>query len=343
VLATGGGVEACGALLPTGAVTMGWFSDVLLHAAASATSVTSPTACMVVGIDYAYNATGGPMRDLKGKVAVVTGAASGIGRAMAERFAREGMKVVLADVEEKPLSEAVEAIGKGGAEVVGVRTDVSKWDDVDALARKTVDRFGAAHVLCNNAGVAVGGFTWETSLSDWQWTFAVNQWGVVHGIRAFVPQMIKQGEGHVVNTASMAGLTSAPGMSAYAATKHAVVAISECLHHELTLAAGGKVRVSVLCPGWVKTNIADAARNRPTGNPGTPMAQQPQHIQTMDAMVRHALSTGLEPADVAEHVLRAIVEERFWILTHPKMKKAVERRVQGIVDGTNPTFDPEHF
>ncbi|HEX8789344.1 MAG TPA: SDR family NAD(P)-dependent oxidoreductase, partial [Polyangiaceae bacterium] len=138
------------------------------------------------------------MRDLKGKVAVVTGAASGIGRAMAERFAREGMKVVLADVEEKPLAEAVEAIGKGGADAVGVRTDVSKREDIEALARKTFERFGTAHVVCNNAGVGAGGLGWQQALSDWEWTIGVNLWGVIHGVRAFVPRMVEQGEGHVV-------------------------------------------------------------------------------------------------------------------------------------------------
>src|ERR1019366_5622775 len=170
------------------------------------------------------------MRELRGKVAVVTGAASGIGRAMAERFAREGMKLVLADVQEKALSEARDAIASGGVEAIAVPTDVSKWEQVDALAKRTFEAYGAAHVLCNNAGVGVGGVAWEMSGADWDWVVGVNQWSVVHGIRAFVPRMIAQGEGHVVNTASMAGLVTAPGMSVYCATKHAVVAISECLH-----------------------------------------------------------------------------------------------------------------
>ena len=208
------------------------------------------------------------MRELRGKVAVVTGAASGIGRAMAERFAREGMKVVLADVQEKPLAEAREASAAAGAEVIAVPTDVSKWEQVEALARRAVEAFGAAHVLCNNAGVAVGGVAWETPVADWEWILGVNQWGVVHGIRAFVPRMIAQGEGHVVNTASMAGLVSAPGMSAYCATKHAVVTISECLHHDFAITGNaGTMHVSVLCPGWVKTNIAESVRNRPGASP----------------------------------------------------------------------------
>jgi NAD(P)-dependent dehydrogenase (short-subunit alcohol dehydrogenase family) len=280
------------------------------------------------------------MRDLKGKVAVVTGAASGIGRAMAERFAREGMKVVLADVEEKPLALAVQAIAGKGAEALGLRTDVSKWEDVEHLSRKVYERFGAAHIVCNNAGIGTGGLSWEQPLADWEWTFGVNLWGVIHGIRAFVPRMIEQGEGHVVNTASMAGLGGAPGLSAYCATKHAVVGISECLHHELLLAAGGKVKVSVLCPGFVKTNIGDADRNRPAASPAKPIAERPPHEQAMDAMMREALSRGIPPSEVADQVLAAVVQERFWILTHPKMKKAVEVRTRGIVEGHSPEFDP---
>jgi NAD(P)-dependent dehydrogenase (short-subunit alcohol dehydrogenase family) len=280
------------------------------------------------------------MRDLKGKVAVVTGAASGIGRAMAECFAHVGMKVVLADVEEKPLAAAVASLTASGADVCGVRTDVSKPEEVERLAQRAYERYGAAHVVCNNAGVGTGGLSWEQPLGDWEWTFGVNLWGVIHGIRAFVPRMIEQGQGHVVNTASMAGLGGAPGMGAYCATKHAVVGISECLHHELTLAAEGKVKVSVLCPGFVKTNIADAHRNRPAANPGKPAAQMSPQEQAMDAMMRDALSRGIAPSDVADQVLSAIVEERFWILTHPNMKKSIEVRTRGILEGRDPQFDP---
>jgi NAD(P)-dependent dehydrogenase (short-subunit alcohol dehydrogenase family) len=279
------------------------------------------------------------MRQLRGKVAVVTGAASGIGRAMAERFAREGMKVVLADVQEKPLAEARDAMARAGAEVLAVPTDVSKWEQVDALANRTFETYGAAHVLCSNAGVGVGGFAWEMSGADWDWVVGVNQWSVVHGIRAFVPRMIAQGEGHVVNTASMAGLVTAPGMSVYCATKHAVVAISECLHLDLALTGNAsKVKVSVLCPAWVKTNIADAERNRPASSP-PPTAPSPQ-AQMMAGMVRAAIAGGIPAEEVAEQVLQAIVEERFWVLTHPVTKKAVEKRMRGIVEGKAPEFDP---
>lgn len=280
------------------------------------------------------------MRDLKGKVAVVTGGASGIGLAMAERFAREGMKVVLADVEEKALESAVGSIAKSGTDAWGVRTDVSRREDVEALARKVFERFGTAHVVCNNAGVGAGGLSWDQPLSDWEWTLGVNLWGVIHGIRAFVPRMVEQGHGHVVNTASMAGLVSAPGMGAYCASKHAVVAMSECLFHELSLVTGGKVKVSVLCPGWVKTNIADAARNRPASLPGKTAAQRAPQEQMMEAMMRQAIASGIPAGEVADQVLAAIHEERFWILTHPKMKKAVEVRERGILEGLDPKFDP---
>jgi len=278
------------------------------------------------------------MKNLKGKVAVVTGAASGIGRAMAERFAREGMKVVLADVEERPLGEARDAIAKGGAEAISVRTDVSKAGEVDDLARRTFEAFGGAHVVCNNAGIGTGGLMWEVPRSDWDWILGVNLLGVVNGIRAFVPRMIEQGEGHVVNTASIAGLLSAPGMGAYCATKHAVVAMSECLHHDLTLAAGGKVKVSVLCPAWVKTRIADADRNRPASAPKA-QGGAPQQ-QMMETMIRAAIESGIPPEAVAEKVLQAILAEKFWILTHPKTKKAVEQRMTGILEDRIPEFGP---
>jgi NAD(P)-dependent dehydrogenase (short-subunit alcohol dehydrogenase family) len=280
------------------------------------------------------------MRELSGKVAVVTGGASGIGRAMAERFAREGMKVVLADVEEGPLRAACDAISRGGAKVIAVRTDASKADQVDALAARTFEAYGGAHVLCNNAGVAVGGPCWATPLADWEWVVGVNMWGVVHGIRAFVPRMIAQGEGHVVNTASMAGLVGAPMMGPYCATKHAVVGISECLHHDLAMTGAAGVHVSVVCPAWVRTSIADSHRNRPAESlrPGGKTIS-PQEEMFQQA-VRSAVASGIAPEDVAEQVLQAVVEERFWVLTHPMTKKAVENRTRGIVEGAAPRFEP---
>jgi NAD(P)-dependent dehydrogenase (short-subunit alcohol dehydrogenase family) len=280
------------------------------------------------------------MRELRGKVAVVTGAASGIGRALAERFAREGMRIVLADVEEKPLAEARDALAATGAEAIAVPTDVSHRAQVDTLAARAFDAFGAAHVLCNNAGVVAGGPTWEVALEDWEWVLGVNLWGVVHGMRAFVPRMIAQGEGHVVNTASIAGILSAPFSAPYCATKHAVVAISECLHHDLETTQAGKVKVSVVCPAWVKTNIADAARNRPPAlSRATGGGARSPQAEALDGMLRAAVAGGIEPADVAEQVLAAIVEERFWVLTHPKTKKAVERHTRDILEDRVPHFD----
>ncbi len=283
------------------------------------------------------------MRDLRGKVAAVTGAASGIGRALAERFAREGMRVVLADVEEKPLAEARTAIAQLGAEAIAVTTDVSNRWQVEALARRAVEAFGTVHVLCNNAGVVAGGPVRALSQEDWDWVVGVNLFGVIHGVRAFVPRMIEQGEGHVVNTASIAGLLSVPFSAPYCATKHAVVALSECLHHELAAAAGGKVKVSVLCPSWVKTNIADAARNRPPRPSRSREGSRSPQEAKLEGFLRTAVSGGLEPADVADQVCSAIVEERFWVLTHPKTKKAVERHTRDLIDDRLAEFDWSKF
>jgi NAD(P)-dependent dehydrogenase (short-subunit alcohol dehydrogenase family) len=276
------------------------------------------------------------VKNLKGKVAVVTGAASGIGRAMAERFAREGMKVVLADVDEKLLGEVCDAIAKSGAEAIAICTDVSSAEQVDALARRTFDAHGAAHIICNNAGVGPNGLIWEVPLADWNWIVSVNLMGVVHGIRAFVPRMIEQGEGHIVNTASIAGLLSVPRSGAYCATKHAVVAMSECLHHDLALAAGGKVKVSVICPAFVKTRIWDVNRNRPTSAHGGVRTRQDE---TFEAMTRAAVDAGISPEVVAENVLQAVVADKFWVLTHPKTKKLVEKRMTGILEDLAPVFE----
>ena len=202
------------------------------------------------------------MEDLQGKVAVITGGASGIGRAVADRAAADGMKIVLADIEEGPLKEAVDDLTGNGAEALGVVTDVSEAASVQTLRDRALDRFGAVHLVHNNAGIGLGGPIWEVSEADWRWILGVNLWGVVHGVATFTPLLIEQGEGHIVNTASVAGLIAAPFLGPYNATKQAVVAISETLFKDLQT-VGAPVGVSVLCPGFVQTRIAESERNRP--------------------------------------------------------------------------------
>jgi NAD(P)-dependent dehydrogenase (short-subunit alcohol dehydrogenase family) len=250
------------------------------------------------------------VQDFQGKVAVVTGGASGIGCALARRFASEGARVVIGDVESAALDRAVSELRDSGAEVEGVVTDVTDPAQMQALADAAVARFGGVHVFCNNAGVGGGGLSWEMPLSTWEWVIGVNLWGVIHGVRAFVPLLMQQTEAHIVNTASVAGLVAAPFMGPYNASKHAVVAISETLHHELAMTAP-QVKVSVLCPGWVNTNIAESARNRP------------EHLQDgalpdgdMAGVLRGFIENGMPPEAVAGKVLDAVREERFWILTH---------------------------
>ncbi|MBX3157019.1 MAG: SDR family NAD(P)-dependent oxidoreductase [Deltaproteobacteria bacterium] len=279
------------------------------------------------------------MKQLQGKVAVVTGGASGIGLAMAARFARDGMKVVLADIEEPALEAARAELAGAGADVLAVRTDVADAASVTALAEATFARFGTAHVVCNNAGVGAGGFSWQGTLADWKWTIDVNLWGVVHGIRAFVPRLVEQREGHVINTASMAGLLSVPGLAPYCVTKHAVVTLTECLHHELALFSGGTVHASVLCPGFVKTRIMHSERNRPAELTAPAHAQAPHEVMMQERM-KAAVEAGIPAEQVADAVVRAILEERFYILTHPEAKPAIERRAREILDEKSPTFDP---
>lgn len=276
------------------------------------------------------------MKEFKDRVAVVTGGASGIGRAMADRFAAAGMNVVLADVEESALRTAEADLRSQGATVLGVPTDVAKAESIENLAKKTLDAFGGVHVVCNNAGVG-GGFgpSWTQPLQNWEWGFGVNLWGVIHGIRTFVPIMLKQDtEGHIVNTASMAGLLSSPFMSVYDATKFAVVTISESLHLELAMQQA-KVKVSVLCPGFVNTNIATSDRNRPVQlQPGEQQFSESE--MAFASMMFAGIAAGTPPAEVAEKVFAAIQNEQFYIFSHPEFLTAVRTRMETILEQRNP-------
>ena len=275
------------------------------------------------------------MKEFKDKVAVITGAASGIGRAMAERCVQEGMKVVLADMELASLTKTEESMKASGATVLAVRTDVSQARDIESLAQKTLDAFGAVHLLCNNAGVWTGASVWESTIADWEWVMGVNLWGVIHGVRVFVPIMLAQEtECHIVNTASIAGLLSGPGLGVYKVTKHGVVTLSETLHHEL-VERGAKVKVSVLCPGVVNTRIMQAARNRP-GRLPTKEPLHPASLARWEAL-RQLVPAGMPPAQVAEAVFNALRKDQFYIFTHPEDKQHVRTRMEDILQERPPT------
>ncbi len=276
------------------------------------------------------------MQELKDRVAVITGGASGIGLAMAKRFAREGMKLVLADIEEDALRKVEQEFRKAGVPVLAIRTDVSRSHDVERLAEKTLATFGAVHLVCNNAGVGPGGVVWESTVADWEWVLGVNVWGVIHGVRVFVPIMLRQDTPcHIVNTASVAGLLSVPGMGIYCVSKHAVVTLSECLHHDLA-ERGSKIGVSLLCPAFVPTGILDSERNRPAllRNPSRARTAEDQ---AREDQMRHAVQSGRVSADmVAEMVLDGIREERFYIFTHPRIKAAIQVRMEDVLNERNP-------
>ena len=279
------------------------------------------------------------MKDVNGKVAVVTGAASGIGRGMCEAFVQAGMRVVLADVEQKALERTTQTLRAGGADVHAVVTDVSKPAQVEALAAETVRRYGAVHVVCNNAGVAAETMpSWSGTLDDWNWVLGVNLMGVIYGVRTFLPILINQGAGgHIVNTASLAGLVTG-GNTAYAVSKFGVVALSEGVYLELKQ-GGFLPSISVLCPGPVDTNILDCARNRPPELSDTVPMTGPV-VDAFREWFREQLKQGLNPRQVGEQVLAAICEDRFYILTHPDWNQFVERRMQSILAGENPSLLP---
>lgn len=275
------------------------------------------------------------MESLSGKTAVVTGAGSGMGKAFAERFGRAGMNVVLADVEQPKLDEAVAELTAAGVPAIGVATDVTDGTAVDRLRDAAIERFGRVHVLCNNAGVAGtgplgGSFVNE---AEWRWVLEVNLWGVIHGHRAFLPHLVEHGDGHIVNTASMAG--HFPGHSAYSASKWAVVAITEGLYQDQRLQASG-VGVSCLCPGWVNTAIMDSARNRPEWAAPRGVHEPSPTEAMMEAYVRDQIRSGMEPAKVADLVHDAILSNTFWIFTDLQMVAALQSRFDAVLHATNP-------
>ena len=278
------------------------------------------------------------MDQFENKVAVITGGGSGFGREFALKGAALGMKLVLADVDVKGLAETVEMVRNLGAQALGVPTDVSDAEQVDALARATLDTFGGVHLLFNNAGVGTGGFVWESSANDWAWVFGVNVMGVANGVRAFTPLMLEQNEpAHIVNTASVAGFLASPAMGVYNASKHAVVALTETLYHDLAI-VGGPVGCSLLCPAFVPTGIAQAERSRPEGlRNDSPLTVSQQMA---DRQLTKAVESGRVSAkDVAEMTFDAVREQRFYVLTHPKILASVQLRFDDVAQMRNPT-DP---
>jgi NAD(P)-dependent dehydrogenase (short-subunit alcohol dehydrogenase family) len=280
------------------------------------------------------------MKQFEGKTAVVTGAASGIGRALAERFAQARMQVVLADIEKDALDRTVQEFEQRQHRVIGVVANTMIRDSVEALAKRAIDEFGKIHIVCNNAGVASTGSgmkpIWEISDRDWQWVMGVNFWGVLYGLQAFVPHMLAHGEeGHIVNTASLAGLM--PGGGTYGVSKHGVLSLTETLHRDLKL-RGAKISASVLCPGFVNTNIIDAERNRPKDLSLGGPAPAPEMLQ----MGRAMLAQGKPPAEVADIVFKSIEEDRCYILPHPAWDPTVRARVDAVLGRRAPfTMDFE--
>lgn len=273
------------------------------------------------------------MQEFSGRTAVITGGASGIGLATAQRLAQAGMNLVLGDIEARVLDEQVARLTSEGHDVIGVTTDVSDFDAVSALAEATVERFGPVHVLFNNAGVGGGGPMLDTELDVWDWTLGVNLFGVVHGIKAFGPGMVAHGEPcAIVNTASMAGLLPTPMLGSYTVSKYAVVAMSETLSLETQ---GSAMQVHVLCPGFVSTNIADSDRNKPE-HLAEPLAMG-ENNDLMRAAMRELVASGIPPADVAERIFEALQSGRFTILPHPQFGDQVLERSRRLVDGDLPT------
>lgn len=283
------------------------------------------------------------MERFEGRTAVITGGASGIGRALAFACAGRGMRIALADLEPEALAGTAKSLEARGARVVAVRTDVSQADSVQALAERVLDAFGAVHLVCNNAGVFTGGTCWQSPLSDWEWVLGVNVWGVIHGIRSFVPLLIEQGEGHVLNTASMAGVVALPFTAPYVMSKHAVVSLSESLFLELEARQSG-VGVSVLCPEMVHTRIGDSGRNRPE-HLKRDDAPHPER-ELVEGALRSSVDQGVAPEVVAERALEAVREGRLYVFPPPgdPWRKACDARLDDLREARNPSgVVPERF
>ena len=277
------------------------------------------------------------MQDLSGKVAVITGGASGLGLAFAHRFAAEGMRIAIADIEEPVLDQAVDELKAAGADVIGVRCDVSDHDSVKEFNESIEAAFGAVHVLCLNAGVASNGLIVEQSVRAWKWVLGVNLFGIVHGLDVFLPGLIEQDDGHVVVTASICGHTSFAGVGPYNASKHAAVTVAETLHAELREMESA-VGVSCLCPGFVGTNIYTAERNRPEtlqDAPGEPVSDE-ERMQ-LEAVTEWMSANALQPAAVADMVHDAVASGTFWIFTDNEQVDQVAERQESVRTRRNPT------
>ena len=282
------------------------------------------------------------MKSYRGRTAVITGAGSGFGLEASRIAASRGMNVVMADVQADALERAAAEIASTGAAVLPYRLDVSKAAEVEALGRAAAERFGAPHLVFNNAGVGAGGLIWENTAADWEWVIGVNLMGVAHGLRVFTPMMLAAAEkdpgyeGHIVNTASMAGLINAPNMGVYNVSKHAVVAMSETLYQDLRLVTD-RIGASVLCPFFVPTGITESQRNRPDAL----AADKPTQSQLIGkAMNDRAVGRGkLSAADIARFVFDAVDADRFYIFSHPHALASVQTRLEDVVRGRNPT-DP---
>jgi len=283
------------------------------------------------------------MEELTGRVAVVTGAGSGIGRALAGAFAGEGMHLMLADIDPARLDHVADELRAHGTEVATRVTDVGDGTEIEALAKETLATLGSVHVVCNNAGIGAGGMVAGFDTALWKRVIDVDLWSVLHGLRVFLPILIEQGEGHVVNTASVAGLFAPPFMGPYDVSKAGVVAISEAAFNELAIFAPN-VGISVLCPGWVRTNIAEAqiaAAQAAADNDGD---GENEMTATFGAMIRGYIESGMDPADVAGQVVDAVRARRFYILTHPASADVVRQRMEAIVGGGNPpAIGPDNF